>query len=58
MLAQIVSLALTYVLNGRQKKLIWKKKFYPFKTSTLTVLKITVLLDLMNIIPYVLGIFH
>lgn len=52
MLAQILSLALTYVLNGRQKQLIWgKNQSCPFKISILTVLKIIVPLDLMNIIP-------
>lgn len=52
MLAQILSLALTYVTNSRQKQLIEKKnQFYPFQILALTVLKITIPLDLMNIIP-------
>lgn len=52
MLAQILSLSLTYVFNSRRKQLIFGRnpQFYLLKISTLTVLKITVSLDLMSII--------
>lgn len=41
------------MFNSRQKQLILNKKisFFLLKSSTLTVLKITISLDLMNIIP-------